>query len=1369
MNQDVIDSKMDEWAGKLKKERDKKQEAKVAEKLKGVAKKLGIGLGKAGARAETARDFAEVLDMTLKAMSKKMNIDIDHLQKKGELDESGSVLDKLAKGTYEDLLHYVSGLYLKILKEQEGGKLNQEVSEFKQALNIKSLEDITAEDLSKVFIKNIISSDYVGSLDMPIIEKMRYYLIHVSDQFEHSRVSLSRDIKEFSQQLVNSNVKRKDEKTSDIRDFLDEILKQYRKEEKEARVKKPEFKAWKFTEEEFEMLDNLKVKRIGRQVKRTVKTEVKVDVVKEKKEIPKRIGTYRGMSEFSDEKMRNILGGLQTLGFNKKQAISIALELDKAETMGHDNELMVLMQKQQGKNNAEYSERYKDFYDKRKSEMEDSQWYQFVSQLKKLNRKIHRAQLKHELETRGIEYSSRYDEITQEFNGADIDALVDAVPGVENTKQFIEEITNKPISQKDFHLKIREQTSEDMKEFSYLLDEQYIRAKSIEKLTSIEGRIRYDAFWNMLKKSSRKSLLNKMLNFKLHFSSNIQNWARDRVQSEKVKNLNPKVYRKAATDEANKSRRLLGEDIEQSIEANINARKNNALYVYAERVLGKTKRNIGHLEEAAKKLKQHPKQRNLGKDSYREWVIIQGILQRFGLLDSQQIAPIDEMTIDSWLNNINRQGYNVTLPDFVWNDSVSINYKDLSVEALNELTNAIRQIQQIASFKNQFYSMNRSVSIKDFAYKLSNTIKAKGFKSIIKKEEYERLVKRKGKAGAEAYLASMMRPDFVIDLLQGYDVEGYATSTLWNPIKKGDDGYLKDMQKHAEEMKKIITPEITKRLKKKIDIEIGGKKASITMEEFYSLVLNFFNPEGRDRVINNNKITESAMMSAMKKHLTTKDHEVISNLWKRMGSYWSRTVNQELKMTGYPPEKVDSIRAEVKLKDKNGKDKWVTFEGGYYPLRYEFGGVIQKIEEEVALFDRWLGNPSPNTKRGYTLSRSQNIKKKVRLDLGVINEGVKQITKDLNLRQPIVDVNRVLMNENVRESIKEATNDAVYNNLLGWVRTSSGVRDDMQTKGRDLIAWTRQAATISIMAKKITVSAMQVLGFTVVAKELGSKYTAIGMKNARLGWFSGEKRNFVLDNSPRLRNRWESSSQHKEMMELMGKKGIKATIAQIGFFPIKAMDAMVSFSAWHGAYAKAMDGNVKGLNASHQNAVQYADKIVMQTQGTGDAIYLPQIQDDRGLLSLTTMFYGYWGTLFNQLVKTQRVGRQNWSEGKKQQAMYSSFISFLTLWAIPWTIEEAFRKGFPEDDDEWAETAYRGITYPLGSMVFIRDMAQVQLFHKYKSTPATIVPETIIRLVNPFDSPFIGAFNAIVHGEEFKKTHRRTFLNLSAFFSWGWG
>ena len=173
------------------------------------------------------------------------------------------------------------------------------------------------------------------------------------------------------------------------------------------------------------------------------------------------------------------------------------------------------------------------------------------------------------------------------------------------------------------------------------------------------------------------------------------------------------------------------------------------------------------------------------------------------------------------------------------------------------------------------------------------------------------------------------------------------------------------------------------------------------------------------------------------------------------------------------------------------------------------------------------------------------------------------------------------------------------------------------------------------------------------------------------------------------------------------------------------MDMSVAIPSWMGAYQKAMDGEVDGLEALDENkAIDYADSIVRRSQSSGSAKDLAAIQTHSPLMKMFTMFYTYFSVLYNLFQRSGSLGK-----GRRIEDLPRFAASMFYLWFAPAVLSELVAGRGPDDDEDWGEWFTRTIPewafYPAFSVVGVRDVVSMMRGYGYSASAALDAPASL--------------------------------------------
>jgi hypothetical protein len=493
--------------------------------------------------------------------------------------------------------------------------------------------------------------------------------------------------------------------------------------------------------------------------------------------------------------------------------------------------------------------------------------------------------------------------------------------------------------------------------------------------------------------------------------------------------------------------------------------------------------------------------------------------------------------------------------------------------------------------------------------------------------------------------------------------------------------------------------------------------------------------------------------------LTDQHWDFIEGMWSLIGSYREDAFALEKSITGVEPKAVEGVTFTL----ANGR----VIEGKYYPLSYSgtepsaLSVKQQKLDEAQMLSDMGKSYSKPMTRTGHLISRVGSGGKPVKLSINVAHEHVAAVIHDIAYRKAVIDTHKIVNDTRFTEAYIAAAGKEQYDMLRPWLASIATERSEEPGGfATDIMRGARRNFSIMAMGFKIGTATQQLTGLLQSTTVIGPRYMAQGFAKA----FTGGPASFW--------SAWDWVSQKSEFMRdrPMGfdrdvRQVTEATKAQTplaasqrnAFVLIGIMDTAVSTSTWVGAYDRALDGNVKGIDRADEDAaIAYADSVVRRTQSSGRTQDLPQMMRGTELEKLLTVVYSYFSTLYNftsSQVLQVRAGQIN-------PVVFTANMSLLYI-VIP--LIAAFLAGrFPPDEEEGEEELFAMAGKELasnavGTVPFVRDVmsAVINPQYGYQMSPAGSVIE----------SAAVG-LGGIARGEGFKTEFaaRKSFEALGVLF-----
>lgn len=767
------------------------------------------------------------------------------------------------------------------------------------------------------------------------------------------------------------------------------------------------------------------------------------------------------------------------------------------------------------------------------------------------------------------------------------------------------------------------------------------------------------------------------------------------IASKKIRDISPSLYMRAEA-KASKSavEALLKGDVELAFAEKQKELFNHELY----RSAVAAREDVDSIVSYLSKFNKESTREKLAKAGADYLEQIDSILERFDLRKSISLKAIDKKkSLLSWVQEQNKNGLTVDIPQNILDDAFAQHYKDATFETLQGVRDSVKTIEHLARVKNQLLASARAKELEIARDEITSEISAY-FNTEKEPVEIAPGLKDRIIDGLKKNIADHTRMEFLFEHLGGNNPHGVVWEYFFKPVADAENVENEMRRKNADALNNIFgaysKKERAEWFTKRFfipEISTNSTTGNLTKANMLAVALNWGNQYNREALMEGYGWSDAQVNSILNR-LDERDWKTVQFVWDHIESYWPAIAEQEKQLNGIAPQKVEA--AEVVT--RHG-----TFRGGYYPIVFDPKQSWRQsvIEEKNTVQEMFGGNwAQAMTRHGHTKERVGTGGKPLLLELSGLSNHISAVIHDLAFRPTIVDLNRLANDPIIRSSIASAAGRHMAKQLNPWLHAIAGDRPvEPMNAMEGLLGKARNGATVVALGLKLTSAMAQTLGYTIASKELGIKYAAQGMKDAYLNPTQISKKwEFITERSKMMRDR--ISNYDRDIRDFSRAPGLTPGTSAWFVF-VGYMDLAMSIPAWLGAYSKAMDGRLANVQKGDENsAVDYADSVVRMTQAAGSAKDLASVQRGGQAWKLFTMFYSSMSVQFNQFQKVA----QEYSLNKDVPRLLGSLS---LLWFIPAVLEEIIRGRGPDDEDKAGWVLRKELLYPLQTVVLIRDLA----------------------------------------------------------------
>lgn len=730
--------------------------------------------------------------------------------------------------------------------------------------------------------------------------------------------------------------------------------------------------------------------------------------------------------------------------------------------------------------------------------------------------------------------------------------------------------------------------------------------------------------------------------------------------------------------------------------------------------------------------------RKFGKSSTRQRLARAGgdyLEQIDGLLDRFEFKRVTGTQLErrqalaEWIRQKEASGESlgeeIGISEELRNEAFRINYRELSVEQMRGLRDAVKQIEHFASIKNKLLAAKvqreRDEARAELLESLEKNLKDRGPPPFTKAGLTK--VQALG-ARARAVDASLLKVETLIDWMDGGDITGPWHRYLWDgasDAQAAELDYSKRITKRVTDAVMNIPKEIRARMLERVQID--GIDRVMTRKDIIGVALNVGNQSNYDKLLKGMG-WQPEQVEQMLDRLTKAEWDFVQSIWDTLESLWPDIAKLQKELTGVEPEKVEIRQVAT---------KFGAYAGGYYPVIYDplasEHGQLQLASRVGNLVDDTYTRAT--TPKGHTKKRIEGFARPFNLDIDELPGHTAGVIKDLTHRKWLLDVNWLVHDREIRAALRQHLGDEYVGLFPDWVRAVANDRNFASM--RSLNIWRRgfehlrYNVMIASMGFKAATMMSQLAGvgpaIEVVggAEKDGRKYFSRAF--AQVARRPRAVYELATGLSGEMRHRLDTRDRdmRDKLRLLQGRKDWLADFQQFALRGIAWADMMVSLPTWLAGYQKALD-----QGRSQEDAVHAGDRAVRLSQGAGGAKDLASVMSRNDtLMRILTMFYTPFNALYNRL---RDVGHSVHGIGDAPQAA----LRLWWVWLVPAVVGELLAGRSPDGDDEddfdwWARQV---LLYPTLAIPFVRDVAAGSFGEfGYQLSPIAQVGNSVARTV----------------------------------------
>lgn len=559
---------------------------------------------------------------------------------------------------------------------------------------------------------------------------------------------------------------------------------------------------------------------------------------------------------------------------------------------------------------------------------------------------------------------------------------------------------------------------------------------------------------------------------------------------------------------------------------------------------------------------------------------------------------------------------------------------------------------------------------------------------------------------------------------------------------------------------------------------IPSKPYAINRQNAFSILLYLGTEKGRNRLMRNHGFTQEDF-DAIASHCTAEELQAINKIWAIFGELRGRVGELERRVNGMEPDWEIAVPYQAAASDGTV----VQMTGGYVPIRYDrdqssakVNGVSLDDIDNQALIK---GVTSHTTARSYLHDRANQVDDGLRLQLSLdgIFSGTNEVLHDLAFREFGQRIYKVLHGVDVKGEDGQVSH---YAGVLQLVKERYGNEfadviekwfENVMTDGRQInevkgfaaaLSAVRQGVSLAGLGLNFTTALIQLTGLAPAMTRVPPQYMIQGLAAAIV-----HPRATKAETAARSKlMRHRTITRLREVNDMRNRvnggqwANIRDKIYDVAYYPMLTVQGFVDHVVWNAAFNQAKTER----KMSDADAVNFADRVVIDTQGDGSVVNLSQIESGGAAQKLFTTFYSFMGTVYN-LNAGSLLGEKN---------RFKAYAQILSISVALPTLDQILRNAIQpgDDDDEWDRmddeekfvkgvrfVAEAGVSNLLGQFVLVREVSQALGAVAGGSQVYSYRGPTGLRAFND-----LIAFAAQIQQGEFDSTFWKSFSNVAGDF-----
>ncbi len=683
------------------------------------------------------------------------------------------------------------------------------------------------------------------------------------------------------------------------------------------------------------------------------------------------------------------------------------------------------------------------------------------------------------------------------------------------------------------------------------------------------------------------------------------------------------------------------------------------------------------------------------------------LLGRFDFRNRTLKAIDRTQALGDWITEQEALSFDPVVSQKLRIESFKEHWKNLSVNDLLDLRNAVKSIQYTASIKNKLIVVGKE--------RAAEAVKEEALESIKKNiPDPGRAVIDSTTAGAVERFAQFrnkfdawaVRLEELALQMDGNDPNGIFSQFL---VHAPADAQAAEKTLGMETATKLLRafeqmPKADMRLLHTGRVYVKSIDQTFTFKGLLGIAANYGNDSNYSKLLGGYQTEQGglikwsdATIEEALSHLTEAHWDYVQNFWNILDALWPAAEALEKRRTGLAPPKVERRSFTRQFADGTSK----TYEGGYYPViaHPKFSSLLAEkmTGPDGGPFDA-KSYVAAITPHGHLIERT-GANFAIDLDINRLPGHVVQVVHDTTHREAIINAWRFITVPEIAAEIKHRLGLPYYQAMLERLRRIAGARG-MSSFGGDYMAAAQSAMAAAVMGYKGTVATQNFANLAIahtVVGELEFGKAAVDLINNH-----AETMEFIKNSSPEMRYRMttrDNEVRREFERAVTGDSWVQA-VRRSGYTMANMTNALIDYPTWLAKYRMELAAKL-----THEQAVRSADSTIRTNFGAGGVKDIAAFQDDQ-IFRYFSMFSGWFNNAYNQQRRLIRETKGLAAEGRYAKAAKHAIMNEFWRVAVMAVASEILSGRGPKDGEKAWDWALTQIALYHASMIpFVKEMS----------------------------------------------------------------